>query len=105
MKEIEKELYRFSKEIDYDDDFAILFYKGEKVARDLVEGFKDNWIEAAYDYDNMVDLLNDIVRHRRFELDDADAEDTWEHIWDELAWDESSKSYKYGNWELVILDI
>ena len=103
MKDIEKELYRFSKEIEYDDDFAVLFYKGEKIAKGKVEDFKDCWCEAASDFDTVEELLGDI--RIDIELDPQDAVEPWENIWNELDWNESSKSYKYENWELIILDI
>ena len=103
MKDIEKELYRFSKEIEYDDDFAVLFYKGEKIAKGKVEDFKDCWCEAASDFDTVEELLGDI--RIDIELDPQGAVEPWENIWNELDWNESSKSYKYENWELIILDI
>lgn len=103
MKDIEKELYKFSKEIEYDDDFAVLFYKGEKIAKGKVEDFKDCWCEAASDFDTVEELLRDI--RIDIELDPQDAVEPWENIWNELDWNESSKSYKYENWELIILDI
>ena len=103
MKDIEKELYRFSKEIEYDDDFAVLFYKGEKIAKGKVEDFKDCWCEAASDFDTVEELLGDI--RIEIELDPQDAVEPWENIWNELDWNKSSKSYKYENWELIILDI
>lgn len=103
MKDIEKELYKFSKEIEYDDDFAVLFYKGENIAKGKVEDFKDCWCEAASDFDTVEELLEDI--RIDIELDPQDAVEPWENIWNELDWNESSKSYKYENWELIILDI
>ena len=75
MKDIEKELYRFSKEIEYDDDFAVLFYKGEKIAKGKVEDFKDCWCEAASDFDTVEELLGDI--RIDIELDPQDAVELW----------------------------
>ena len=60
--------------------------------------------ETSY-FDNMYDFLEDVVGSCDIDLDEADAEDNWEHIWDELDWNKETKSYKYKNWELVILDI
>lgn len=103
MREIDDARYSFRKPIDYDNDFAVLFYKGKKVARGLFEMFKDSWCEEACNCDNVEEFFHDI-RVRTY-LDDKDSKESWQDIWDGLDWDASSKSYKYGSWELVILDI
>ena len=105
MADIDNKKYASRKSYEYDDDTAVLFYKGQKVKKQDAENFRKSWMEEMSYFDNMYDFLDDVVSSVDIELDEADAEDNWEHIWDELDWDENSQSYKYGNWELVILDI
>lgn len=105
MKDIDKKQYSARKEYEYDDDTAVLFYKGTKVTKQDAENFRKSWMEEMSYFDNMYDFLEDVVSSYDIELDEADAEDNWEHIWDELEWNKETKSYKYKNWELVVLDI
>ena len=44
MREIDDARYSFRKPIDYDNDFAVLFYKGKKVARGLFEMFNIKYV-------------------------------------------------------------
>ena len=103
MLEIDDIRYSFRKELDKDDDFAVLFYKGKKVAKGLSEEFSDVWYEEGSNYENVGMFFYDI-RVRAY-LDVKDSKESWLDIWNGLEWDASSKSYKYGSWELVILDI
>ena len=104
MLDIEKKQYSARKEYEYDDDTAVLFYKGMKVAKAHTETFKDSWSEEADYFDNMIDFLED-VGSESVELDEEDVNDNWDNIWDNLDWNEQSKSYKYKNWEWIVLDI
>lgn len=94
-----------TREIKYDDDFAILFYKGQKVASGLFETFKDNWIEEAGYFINDLERFFDDMCVETIQLDEEDKRADWEYIWEQLSWCEDSKTYKYDKWELVILDI
>ena len=105
MKDIDKKQYSARKEYEYDDDTAVLFYKGIKVARDETESFRKSWIEESDYFDNLYDFLDDVGANTDIELDEEDENSNWETIWDELDWDKDSQSYKYGNWEWVVLDI
>lgn len=105
MLDIEKTQYSIRKEYEYDNDVAILFYKGIKVVKVNVESFRNSWIEEDGYFDNLYDFLDDIGANTDIELDKEDEKSKWETIWDELEWNKDSKSYKYGNWELVILDL
>ena len=40
MLDIDKKQYSVRKDYEYDDDTAILFYKGIKVARAMAESFR-----------------------------------------------------------------
>jgi len=104
MKDIDKKQYSARKEYEYDDT-AILFYKGTKVTKQDAENFRKSWMEEMSYFDNMYDFLKDVVGSYDIELDEADIEDDWEHIWDELEWNKETKSYKYKNWEWIVLDI
>lgn len=106
MLDIDKKQYSARKEYEYDDDIAVLFYKGTKVAKATTESFRKSWVEESWNCDaNTLTEFLGCVCNCYLELDEADDSDTWEHIWDELEWNKETKSYKYGNWELVILDI
>ena len=82
-----------------------MFYKGVKIARAETESFRKSWIEEDDYFDNLYDFLDDIGANADIELDEEDEKSKWETIWDELDWNNDSRSYKYGNWELVVLDI
>ena len=104
LKDINKPKYMYRKKFQYDDDMCVLFYKGNKVANALWETFSDNWSEEVNYFNNMNDFLEDVASEI-VELDEEDVNDNWDNIWYSLAWDNKSKSYKYKNWELIILDI
>ncbi len=104
LKDINKPKYRYRKQFEYDDDMCVLFYKGNKVERRLWETFTDSWSEEAGYFDNMIDFLEDVASES-VELDEEDVNDNWDNIWDNLEWNDASKSYKYKNWEFIILDI
>lgn len=107
MLDIKRSLYFLEnrKSYEFDDDFAVLFYKGTAVAKGYTEKFRKNWQEESSYSDNMYDFFEDLGYDLEVELDEEDINDNWEHIWDELDWDDDSRSFKYGNWELVVLDI
>ena len=106
MLDIENKKYAIEnrKEAEYDDDICVLFYKGQKVARHELDSYKGNWIEEDSYFDNLYDFFDDVT-NADIELDEEDAYEKWETIWDNLDWNETTKSYRYGNWELICLDI
>ena len=105
MLDIENKKYSARKEYEYDDDTGVLFYKGTKITKCDMEDFRRSWLEEADYFDNMYDFLEDVIGNISVELEAADNEDNWEHIWNELDWNKETKSYKFGNWEIVVLDI
>ena len=105
MKDIDKKQYSARKEYEYDDDTAVLFYKGTKVAKATTESFRKSWIEDASYFDNLYDFFDDVGANTDIELDEADENTSWETIWDELEWNKETESYKYKNWEWIVLDI
>lgn len=105
MEDIDKKQYSARKEYEYDDDTAVLFYKGIKVARAETESFRKSWIEEASYFDNLYDFLDDVGANTDIELDEADENTSWEIIWNELEWNKETESYKYKNWEWIVLDI
>ena len=109
MLDIEKTIFSKEnrKDWEYDDDIAILFYKGEQVARTEVEKFRKSWMEEADYFDNMCDFLDDVASSPSVDMDDEDYNDNWEHIYDKLtdSWDEKEKCCSYGNWTLIVLNI
>lgn len=104
MKDIDKVQYSVRKKYKYDDDIAVLFYKGTKVAKGATESFRKSWIEEASYFDTLYDFLDDVAG-ADIGLDEEDKNTSWETIWDELEWNEETKSYKYKNWEWIVLDI
>ena len=105
MLDIDKKQYSVRKEYEYDDDTAILFYKGIKVARAMAESFRKSWIEEDDYFNNLYNFLDDVGANTDIELDEEDEKTNWETIWEKLSWDKETKSYKYKNLEWVILDI
>ena len=105
MKDIDKAQYSARKEYEYDDDIAVLFYKGVKVAKARTESFRKSWIEEDGYFDNLYDFLDDVGANTNIELDEEDTQEKWETIWDELDWNEEEKCYKYKNWTWIVLDI
>ena len=105
MLDIDKKQYSARKKYEYDDDTAVLFYKGEKVARAHTESFRKSWIEEDCYFDNLYDFLDDVGANIDIELDEEDENSDWETIWEKLKWNKETKSYKYKNWEWVVLDI
>lgn len=107
MLDIESKKYSSRKEYEYDDDIGVLFYKGTKITRCNMEDFRKSWIEESWnaECETMEEFLDDVVGDIDIELDDEDNEDTWENIWDKLDWNENTNSYKYKNWEIVVLDM
>lgn len=112
MKDIDNKKYSSRKEYEYDDDIGVLFYDGNRVARTEAEDYRKSWIEESWnDEDGSVyTLFDDLGLDTSLLMDQDgnlynDALEDWEKIWDELDWDEKSKSYKYKKWTLIILDI
>ena len=99
------ELYKFSKEIEYDNDWAVLFYKDKKIAKNTVEGFSEGWSEEFAYVNTIKELLNNVGIEVDLDLESEDNLEPWYDIWSNLTYDYSSHSYKYGNWELMVLDI
>ena len=112
MKDINNKKYSYRKEYEYDNDIAVLFYKGNKVARAQAVDFRSSWVEESWNCENgsiytlfdNIGLNTSLLIGRDGNLCD-DALENWEEVWDKLCWDERSKSYKYKNWTLIILDI
>ena len=108
MKDIKKPIFSIEnrKQCEYDDDFTVLFYKGEIVARELWETFDKNWVEeeANENFEQLQWLIQDITSSFVL-LDEEDNKKTWKEIWDSLEWNEKTNSYQYGNWELIVLDV
>lgn len=93
------------KTYEYDDDIAVLFYKGYKVDRGDFEKFnKKEWMEESYFVKNVEELIEDITGNY-IPLDFEDKDLTWPFIWERMEWHEYNYSFHYGNWELVVLDI
>lgn len=96
------------KMYEYDDDIAVLFYKGYKVFRGEFEKFnKTRLIEESFYYRNVAELIEKLnpnfICNTYFEVEDKDL--TWPFIWERMEWHEYNYSFHYGNWELVVLDI
>ena len=97
--------YAFRKEYDYDNDRAVIFYKDKEVIRCYSEDLKGNFIEESDYFTEMIKFIEDILGCLPdIEIDKEDNNDTWENIWNNLEWDKDSKSYKYKNWTVIILD-
>ena len=108
MLDIESKKYSSRKEYEYDDDIGILFYKGQKVTKSAMEDYRGCWLEEDEYFDDLAELLDDIgyeVPFDAYNLDEEDRKEKWETVWDNLEWNEETKSYKYKNWEIVVLDI
>lgn len=107
MSDIEKANYKNRKQIEYGDDSAILFYKGTRVCKNLIDNFDDDWVCESDYFDNMEDFLKDVTGEVNINIDETDLNDTWENIWNNLVqdgYDCDSHIYKYGNWSLIVLD-
>lgn len=114
MLDIENKKYSARKEYEYDDDTAVLFYRGTKIAKALAEDFRKYWVEESWNCEDesVGTLLEDMGYDNNLPsttLDDKAYEDDmaekYEDIWENLDWNEETKSYKYKDWELIILDI
>ena len=106
MYTINDQRYAFRKDYDYDDDVAILFYKGQKITKTRAENLRGSFIEESYCCKDMVEFVDDIGDSDcDVTIDEEDINNNWETIWDEMEWNADSKSYKYGNWEVIFLDI
>lgn len=108
MKDIEKPIFSIEnrKQCKYDDDFTVLFYKGEMIARDFWETFDKNWAEeeANENFEQLQWLIQDITGSFVL-LDEEDNKMTWGKVWNDLEWNEETRSYQYGDWELIVLDV
>ncbi len=105
MKDIDQPKYQSRKEIDYDDDIVILFYNGQKVLKGITTTFQDNMIEEMDDFSDTKEMLEeDFNAYLEGPFDDT-IHEKWVDIWNNLDWDADSKSYKYGRWEMICLDI
>ena len=52
MLDIEKKQYSTRKEYEYDDDAAVLFYRGTRIAKALTEDFRKYWVEESWNCDD-----------------------------------------------------
>ena len=105
MLDIENKKYSNRKPIEYGDDVAVLFYKGKRICKNEIDSYKKSWSEESDYFDNMNDFLEDVVGDVNVEIETEDAQNTWDDIWLKLTWDRISRSYKYSNWELIVLNI
>ena len=105
-EELIKKLFdgKILKDIDWDDDIAILFYKNKKITSGTVEMFAKEWAEEWQYNDNMEEFLNDVA-DLYFELDEEDRNKIWREVWDGFKWCEETQTYRYDNWELFVLNI
>ena len=104
-REIDEPKYQARKELEYDDDVVILFYNGQKVLRGTTDTFKSNMMEEMSYFSNAREMLEkDFYTYLEGPFDKT-VNEQWEEIWDNLNWDAESKSYKYGRWEMICLDI
>lgn len=101
MQDINKSKYSHRREYRYDDDTAVLFYQGNKIAKGPFEMFRDNWIEESYNLeDRSVKTLFEDLGYNTIDVNES-----YEDIFDKLDWDPKSKSFKYNDWELIVLEI
>lgn len=95
------------RQILNEDDIAILFYKENKIHRGTIEEFRSSWVEEWQYNSDMQEFLEDVGDETSIFvcLDEEDKAKTWKEVWDGLKWNEDSETYRYGNWELFVLNI
>ena len=91
MKDINHKKYSHRKEYEYDDDIAVLFYKGGKVARAQADDFRKSWVEESWNCENgsVYALFNDLGLDTSLLMGEDenlcdDALENWEEVWDKL---------------------
>lgn len=114
MTDIERGLYSKENRKDddsdsfYDDDICVLFYGGHKVCKSDWEHFRKYFIEESCNCEDetMKSLLDDFgIDISLYKFNKNDLKENYEDIWTNLDWNKDTKSFKYKDWELIVLDI
>ena len=103
--DIDHPKYKYRKRTEYSNDICFLFYNGYKVARGLLEYFSDSLMEESSNYDKAEEMLVDDCGVELQVPKEQWGNESWDTVWDNLEFDDDSKSYKYGKWEFVCLDL